>query len=100
MPRSKTRFTTEDAILGWIDKYTTKIAELEAEAAKYEQHADEFRNTEHACKIEGLRDLAEKVRKRADWRRARIKTLSELLAEFRTRPMEEIMKGDNSVKGI
>ena len=97
---SKIRYTTEAVIIEWIDKYTEQMHDLLTEADAQDCKADKLRNTQDAHEIPKLRDDAEKKRKRADWRRRRLATLREMLAEFRTIPIEAVLKGDNSVQGI
>ena len=94
------RYDSEAPILGWIDKYNAEIVELEKEATTLDTAADKLRGTDDAHRIPFFRDVAENKRKRVLWRKGQIVKLKNVLAEIRTMPIEEVLKGDNSVQGI
>jgi len=83
----KRKYSTEEEVLDWINKYRAEISKIRIQAAETGLLADSLRGTMESHRITGLRADVETMFNEIEWREGRIVTLGEILAEMRTLKM-------------
>lgn len=81
-------FKDEAEIVQFIDRYLADIVDINSRIANTHQLADRLRDTCEASRIPGLRADCEHMQREVAWREGRLETLKEILAEFRTMPLQ------------
>ncbi len=97
----KRKYSSEDEVLDWINKYRAEISKIRIQAAETGLLADALRGTVESHRITGLRADVETMLNEIEWREGRLKTLGEILSEMRTLKMpfiEEIEEAPNPGK--